>query len=326
MRKRRLPPLNALRGFEAAGRHLSFTKAAEELFVTQGAISRQVQELETYLGHKIFVRLTRQIQLTDEGTQFYRVVQRVLDDLESACDNLSERNQKKTLTISVLPTIATIWLMPKLHLLADIYPDIEVRVISSIEPADLLLHDADIAIRVGRLPGRRYERLQPRIDIEMLSNWSGVHADELFADRLLPVCLPELLKTSPSEAVELTNYPLIHTSTRRHAWRDWFRAHEVAWSKEPAAGLQFGHFFMALDAAKQGRGIALVPDIVLAQNEGAKGLSVPVMSDVTSAGEYYLLIHESRIDDPQVQKFRTWILAEAIKAREVNAGLYRQSI
>jgi LysR family transcriptional regulator, glycine cleavage system transcriptional activator len=318
VRKRRLPPLNTLRGFEAAGRHLSFTKAAEELFVTQGAISRQVQDLETYLGHKIFLRLTRQIVLTAEGEQFYRAVQRMLDDLELASNSLVQRSEKKTLTISVLPTIAAFWLMPKLHLLASIHPDIEVRVISSIEPADLLLHDADIAIRVGRLPGRRYDRLQPRIEIEMLSNWNGVHADELFADRLLPVCVPDLLNGKAISLSELPNYPLIHTTTRRYAWRDWFRAQDFSWNTDPSAGLQFGHFFMALDAARKGKGIALVPDILLSNDDGAKGLCVPLMSDVNSAGEYYLLIHESRLDDPQVQKFRTWILTEAAGARTLN--------
>jgi LysR family transcriptional regulator, glycine cleavage system transcriptional activator len=315
MRKRRLPPLNALRGFEAAGRHLSFTKAADELFVTQGAISRQIQELEAHLGQKIFHRLTRQIQLTPEGEQFFRVVQRVFDDLELGYASLTRSGGKKILTISALPTIATVWLMPKLHLFASQYPDIEVRVISSIEPAELLLHDADIAIRVGRLPGRRYERLQPRVEIEMVTTWDGVNAEELFPDRLQPVCTPGLIKIRSVQVSDLLKFPLIHMTTRRYAWRDWLRAHDVQWDSEPDSKLQFGHFFMAIEAARQGRGIALIPDILIDQHIETLGLCTPYLSNVMSAGEYYLLTHDSRMDDPQVQKFRAWIAAEAEKTK-----------
>jgi LysR family transcriptional regulator, glycine cleavage system transcriptional activator len=316
MRKRRLPPLNALRGFEAAARYLSFTKAADELHLTQGAISRQVKELELHLGQSLFQRLTRRIELTPEGEQFFRVVEGMLDELELAAGRFTRRGVKKTLTISALPTIATIWLMPRLHMLTSLHPDIEVRIISSIEPADLLANDADIAIRVGRLPGRRYERTQPRIEISMVTKWDGVHADELFPDKLVPVCSPSLIEKHLT-AQDLTQYPLIHTTTRRYAWPDWLRAQGVRWENtDTSQTLQFGHFFMALDAARQGRGIALIPDVILAQDEGARGLIIPFASDVASAGEYYLLIHETRLDDPRVQKFRSWALNQALDARK----------
>ena len=146
MRKRRLPPLNALRGFEASARHLSFTKAAEELNLTQGAVSRQVQELEAYCGEPLFRRMTRRIELTPEGEQFFRVVEAMLDDLERAANRFGRRDAKKKLTITALPTIATVWLMPRLHLFTSRNPDIEVRIVSSIEPADLLATEAGAVI------------------------------------------------------------------------------------------------------------------------------------------------------------------------------------
>lgn len=317
MRKRRLPPLNALRGFDAAARHLSFTKAAEELNLTQGAVSRQVKELELHLGQELFHRFTRRIALTPEGEQFFQSVESMLDELERAAGRFSRRRDRATLTVSVLPTIASVWLMPRLHLFTSQHPEIELRVVSSIEPADLLAHEADVAIRVGRLPGRHYERRQPRIELSMLSRWDGVHADELFPDRLVPVCSPDLIGEAEVTPADLARWPLIHTSTRRHAWPDWLKAHGVRAAVEIEQALQFGHFFMSLDAARQGRGIALVPDIVLAQQEGMRGLVMPVAGGLDSAGEYYLLIHETRLDERHVQQFRSWALAEAFRARDV---------
>lgn len=319
MRKRRLPPLNALRGFEASARHLSFTHAAEELHLTQGAVSRQVKELEIDLGLELFVRHTRRIELTAEGEQLYRVVKGVFDELEGETLRLASRRSDPAITITALPTIATVWLMPRLHLLVARHPEIEARIVSSIEAADLLAHDADIAIRVGRLPGRRYERTQPRIELPMVTRWDGVHADELFPDRLVPVCVPELLSSPVQSAADLLRYPLIHTTTRRYAWPDWLRANGVHYETESDPRLHFGHFFMTLDAARQGRGIALVPDILLLQDKGAGDLCVPYSSEITSAGEYYLLIHESRLEDPRVRTFRSWILDEAVWLRTLQS-------
>lgn len=326
MRKRRLPPLNALRGFDAAARHLSFTKAAEELNLTQGAVSRQVKELELHLGQELFHRFTRRIELTAEGEQFFQSVESMLDELERAAGRFTRRRDRATLTVSVLPTIASVWLMPRLHHFTSQHPEIELRVVSSIEPADLLAHDADVAIRVGRLPGRHYERNQPRIELSMLTRWDGVHADELFPDRLVPVCSPDLIGEADVVPADLARWPLIHTSTRRHAWPDWLKAHGVRAAIEIEQTLQFGHFFMSLDAARQGRGIALVPDIVLAHQDGMRGLVMPVAGNLESAGEYYLLIHETRLDERHVQQFRSWALAEAFRARDVLPGIAHEAV
>jgi LysR family glycine cleavage system transcriptional activator len=311
MSQRRLPPLNLLRGFDAAARHLSFTDAADELNVTQGAISRQVKDLEVYFGQALFVRHTRRIELTEAGRHLSQATGSLLDELEQVAGHLEVGKARKTLTVSALPTIASAWLMPRLHALNELHPGIELRMVASIEPVDLAAGTVDIAIRVGKLPGRRYERLQPRIDLTMLKSWSHAVAEELFPDELVPVCAPKFLGRRKLEPADFAKLPLIHTSTRARAWQDWLKALGVKARIETSRGLQFGHFFLSMDAARQGRGMAIVPSIVLAQQGSMQGLTIPYYSDVRSAGEYYMIVHETKRMDPHVQQFRSWVLSEA---------------
>ena len=314
--KRNLPPLNALRGFEAAARHLSFTRAAAELNVTQGAVSRQVRELEGFLGTALFQRMTRRIALTEDGQEYYLVVRDTFAELERASARRRKTASVRHLTLSVLPTIASMWLMPRLHLFTQSHRDIEVRIISSIEPADLLAHEFDVAIRVGRIPGKEYPRQAARIELEMIRDWSGVHADELFPDTLVPVCLPTLVETvTDSDVTRVLLSPLIHTTTRRHAWPDWLKANGFSRLDPHANALEFGHFFMSLEAARKGRGVAIIPDIILSNYEHREELIRP-LPPLGSAGDYQLLIHESRLEEPHVQAFRRWIVGEASRMRQ----------
>lgn len=313
---RRLPFLNALRGFEAAARHLSFTRAADELSLTQGAVSRQVRDLEAHLGVDLFVRRTRCIELTGAGRELARTVQEAFSDIEGAIGALGRRRETHPLTLSILPTLASKWLMPRLHQFTQANRDIDLRVVTSIEPTDLLAHDLGVAIKVGRMPGRRYERAHAGIELEMVADWSGVHADELFPDALVPVCAPSLLGEEALRNVEdVLRYPLIHTSSRRFGWPDWLRCHGVRPLENEQDRLEFGHFFMSIEAARSGRGIALVPDILLSAEQDRNDLVAPLPS-APSAGEYYLLVHETRLADPSVEAFRTWVLTEARAASE----------
>ena len=305
---------------EAAARHLSFTRAAMELNVTQGAVSRQVRDLEGFLRTQLFRRLTRRIELTEEGLEYFAVVRDMFAELERAGARGRKSAAVRHLTLSALPTIASMWLMPRLHLFTQTRRAVEVRIISSIEPADLLAHDADVAIRVGRLPGRDYPRNAARIELEMVRDWSGLHADELFPDILVPVCLPTLIEAAERGDPErvLLN-PLIHTTTRRHAWPDWLKAQGLTRLDPHANAVEFGHFFMSLEAARKGKGVAIIPDIILANYERRRELVTPLPA-LASAGEYYLLIHESRLDEPHVQAFRRWVIAEASRARSEVSG------
>ncbi|WP_181378181.1 LysR substrate-binding domain-containing protein [Teichococcus aestuarii] len=311
MARRTLPPLAALRGFDAAARHLSFTGAAAELGLTQGAVSRQVKALEEDLGQPLFRRLTRRIVLTPEGTAFHRTVEEALALLAEGAGRL-RGGPPRRLTLSALPTIASAWLMPRLDGFARRHPGLEVRLLSSIEPVSLAGGEADLAIRVGRLPGQPQHRLAPRIELEMVRDWRGLEAMPFLPDVLVPVCRAEWLPNGPLEPAALAALPLIHVSTRRHAWPDWLRAQGVRLAPQRVqGGLSFSHFFMALEAARKGQGVALVPDILLPGNLPQEGLAVAGTARIASAGSYVLLRQDSRKGEGPLDALHGWLLAEA---------------
>lgn len=309
MARRSLPPLNTLRGFEAAARHLSFSAAATELGLTQGAISRQVRGLEDWLGQPVFRRMTRRIELTEAGLALFRLVEESFASLEEGAARLRGGAGARRLVLGALPTITSAWLMPRLDRFARRHPGVELRVLSSIEPAVLAPGALDLAIRVGPVPGRRYPPGAPRIELQMVESWAGLVAEPLFPDVLVPVCRPDLLPAGqPLPAAELAKLPLIHTATRRHAWPDWLRAQGVRGGALRPGQPGFGHFFMALEAARRGEGVALVPDVLLP----ADGALVPASAArIPSAGDYVLLLPAARAADPDLLALRAWLLEEA---------------
>ncbi|PRX27303.1 LysR family glycine cleavage system transcriptional activator [Paraburkholderia sp. BL18I3N2] len=307
----RLPPLLSLRAFEASTRHLSFTKAGEELHLTQGAISRQIRLLESFLGQKLFVRLTRKIELTPAGLEYCRSVQEALDII-SVATRRAVRDTHRVITLDVLPTLATWWLMPRLAQFTEAHRDIEVRLISSIDPVNLHSEEADVAIRVGKIPGQRHDRKAPRIDLDMTEHWKGVYVEQLFQDVLVPVVSPQLVESiGPINSPEdLLQYRLINTASRRHAWSDWLAIYglRVPVDSNP---LDFGHFFMTLQAARDAKGIAIVPQVLLANYEGRDELVMPLPADMPSAGAYYLLMRESAQEDKAIRLLCDWLIREA---------------
>ena len=317
--RRALPSMIALSAFEAAGRLGSFSMAADELHVTQGAISRQIRALEEYLDTKLFVRLTRRVELTSAGQMYLREIQFALDHVERATVNFRTRqSQHSILTISVLPSVASFWLMSRLDNFTKQYPHIETRILTSIQAVDLQANEADVAIRVGALPGKSYEARQPRIDLDMVTSWRGVQAELLFDDVLVPVLAPQLVDPAHplNEPKDLLHYPLIHTASRTHAWRDWLGIYGLQ-ERPSMERAEYGHFFMAIEAARKGQGIALVPSILLAGLNEME-LFAPIRSKTPSAGEYYLLMLGDRTQEPQCAAFCTWIKEQA---GEVQANL-----
>lgn len=256
---RSLPSLTALRVFEAAGRLQSFSNAAIELNVTQGAVSRQIRALEDELAVKLFARLTRRVQLTDTGRKYLSDVQAALGHIEQATLRVRARDTRTILTISVLPSLGSFWLMPRLAGFAQSYPDIGTRIISSIRPVDLHSREADVALRVGALPGRLYSPVMPRIDLAMTVDWRGVLAEELAPDVLVPVYSSTLVPHGPlpQNPKELCNLPLMHTASRPHAWPDWIRSQGLPALLAPGE-IEYGHFFMSMQAAREGRGVAKI--------------------------------------------------------------------
>ncbi|MEO7007866.1 MAG: LysR substrate-binding domain-containing protein [Caldimonas sp.] len=319
MTSRSSPPVLALRAFEAAARNLSFTGAAVELHLTQGAISRQIRILEEFLGRKLFDRFVRRVELTSVGQEYYLEIQQALLDIERATQRAMGSSGRATLTLSVMPTLAASWLMPKLARFVEVHPHVDIRLITSIEPVNFRSTEIDVAIRVGRLPGEVYRKEQPRIDLEMVSSWKGVGAEYLLPDVLVPVMSRKLLARGPQILVprDLLHYPLLHTASRKHAWGDWLAAHDVA-LPDSADTLDFGHFFMGLRAAQGGKGIAIVPSIVLQDIADTDEMVCPLPGDVHSAGSYYLLTRESKAKDSSVSILRAWLMSEASKVASRN--------
>ncbi|MFK0376979.1 LysR substrate-binding domain-containing protein [Pandoraea sp. NPDC090278] len=307
----RLPPLLALRAFEASTRHLSFTKAGEELHLTQGAISRQIRLLESFLGQKLFVRLTRKIEMTPAGLEYFRSIQQALDII-SAATRRTIRDTHRVVTLDVLPTLATCWLMPRLAQFTESHRDIEVRLISSIDPVNLHGEKVDVAIRVGKVPGQRYDRRAPRIDLDMTENWKKVYVEPLFADILVPVVSRHLLDAvGPiDQPSDLLQYRLINTASRRHAWPDWLALHGLRVPDDDTP-LDFGHFFITLQAVRDSKGVALVPKVVLENYEWRDELVVPLPVEVPSAGAYHLLTREGAQEDEAIRQLCDWLIDEA---------------
>ncbi|SAL80820.1 LysR family transcriptional regulator [Caballeronia arvi] len=309
--KYRLPPLLALRAFEASARHLSFTKAGTELHLTQGAISRHIRILESFLGHPLFLRLTRKIELTQLGQEYFSSVQQALT-LISKATNVATRDTHRVLTLDVLPSLATYWLIPRLSDFTERHRDIEVRLVSSIEPVDLLNNEADVAIRVGKVPNTRHDRRAPRIDLNMTDSWNGLHIEPLFPDVLVPIVSRGLVdQVGPIEKpADVLKFRLINMASRRYAWIDWLACYDLQLSDDIEM-LDFGHFFMALQAAKHGKGVALVPRIIFEKCDNRGDLFMPLAGEFPSAGAYYLLAREDALGDQAVRLLCEWIAEEA---------------
>jgi LysR family glycine cleavage system transcriptional activator len=307
--RRFLPSLSALRVFDAAGSLLSFSKAAVELHVTQSAVSRQIRNLEEGLGADLFVRLTRRVELTEFGVAYLRSIRAAFDDIERATQHFISQGPNRILRVGVLPSVAHFWLMPRLAGFSQQHPDIEIRLISSVEPVDFTAGDMDVAIRVGPLPGRHYGAQQPRIDLQMVRNWRDVRADLLFPDVLVPVCSREFQhREAIATPADLGRVALIHTNSRRHAWPDWFEAHGLS-ARQYDTVANYGHFFMAMEAAQDDMGVAIVPH-VLVENENSSLVRL-WPADKPSAGEYYLLSAGRDCERREIVVFREWLISQA---------------
>lgn len=304
--KRVIPPLLSLRAFEAAARHLSFSKAGDELNVTQGAISRQIKILEGYLNTSLFNRLTRNVELTPFGQAYLAAVTSALDTLEEATSSLVNRTH--SLSISILPSMGSLWLMQRLTDFNRAYPEVRLHVSSSLEPVDFRRDHVDLAIRVGKLPWQDYPCDHSDIGFQMVESWAGVTATHLWDDYLTPVCSRALLeREGPIQSpLDLDRFCLIHNEARADAWPSWLAANGAA-RVQGASTLVVGHSFLGVNAARNGLGIACVPTIEIDKVEWRDELVRPFASEVKSAGAYYLLYPKDRAGFPEVKLFRDWL-------------------
>lgn len=303
---RRLPPLNALRAFEAAARHLSFTKAAEELHVTPGAISQQVKSLEEYVGTTLFRRMNRAILLTDEAQACLPALRDGFDRLAEATYVLSAQDSQNRLTVSAAPSFASKWLVPRLGNFQEAFPDIDVWISADMEPVDFTKDGVDIAVRYGS------------------GDYPGLHSQLLLAEAVFPVCSPNLLTGDfPLKVPEdLKNHTLLHDMSPENDescpdWPMWLKAAGVDGVND-TRGLRFNQSSLSLEAAISGRGVALAKSALAQDDIVANRLAKPFDLTLPVDFAYYLVCPKSTLNLPKVKHFIAWIHGLVEKDRDLS--------
>jgi LysR family glycine cleavage system transcriptional activator len=297
-----MPPLNSLRAFEAAARHLSLTKAALELHVTAGALSHQIRGLEELLGLKLFERRVRSIALTSAGKQLYPGLQTGFIQLRDAVDGLRDAGDERVLVISTPPGFTAKWLAPRLYRFSGAHPEIDARVSSSLSNANFTTDGVDVAVR--------NLAADATADAELV-------IEKLLELSLVPVCSPRLIEAHGSFATPqaLKGVPLIHDDSLANqiampTWVDWLEAAGVV-GVDVSRGLRFNSADHALDATVEGAGVLLAHD-VLAYDELRTGrLVMPFALSLRTGRAYHFVCPRKRQDRPNVQAFRTWLRQEA---------------
>lgn len=290
MSRRRLPPLSALRAFEAAARHESAKQAAEELSVTATAISHQIRALEESLGLALFVRKPRQLELTLAGRELQQVLESAFDSIGAAVERLSAAPRRHAVTLSTTPAVAVRWLLSWVCLLRDSHPDIDLRIHASHEPVALDGVTADIAIRYG--DGR----------------WPGLVAEKLFDNTFIPACSPLL---GLHDAADLPRHTLIHFRSQAVIsspldWAVWQKQAQVP-GLDVAAGLVFSDETHAVSAAVGAQGVALMSRQLI-EDELREGRLVQPFGPELEGKPFFLVYPESRRNDPTILAVREWIL------------------
>ena len=298
----RLPALEALRFFEAAARHASFTKAAKELFVTQAAVSHRVQALEAELQVVLFRRLTRRLELTLDGERLAAGVRDGLERITRAVGDLDKQAEVGPLNVSTLPSFASRWLIPRLQRFQSAHPEIEVRLIAEDHAVDLwAANGADLAIRFG------------------LGRYPGLSTTPLMADSVGPVCSPSLLARHGSAASvdALLDMPLLHDSVAERddsgtGWKSWL-AHVGTASDDPrlAIGPRFSHAHFAIEAALLGQGVALARTSLAADDLASGRLVRPLPQVAPTSFRYFLVCRSDVAQRRKVACFREWLISEA---------------
>lgn len=297
-----LPPLNALRTFEVAARHRHLGRAAEELHVTHGAVSRQVKNLESHLGVRVFARVGRGVELTEAGRELYERASRIFEELAVAVERVSSHPTPTVLRVGAPRAFSARWLAPRLGDFWEAHPWIELRLDSSRDEADLGRGEADVSIRFGEGP------------------WPGVLADPLGTERLFPVCAPALLHGArPLRQLEdLRRHTLLHFSDTPD-WAHWLGA-VGAPEVDSGRGPRFSELSAALAAAEAGQGIAIARTS-LVQGELRRGRLVRPFAGESVDGRSYVLLATARaVRQPKVAAFRTWLLRQAAAARRDTEG------
>ena len=296
-----LPALDLLVGFESAARHLSFTKAGEELYLTQSAVSRQIKDLEDQLGVVLFQRRHRALALTEAGHQFYAAAAQALSTMRAATDRLRAQTGRKTLSVTTTHSFASLWLIPRLAGFTREHPGVDVRITADTKVQDLERHGLDLALRHGP------------------ASLAGPHAVRLFGEKVFPVCSPKLLKKKPLEKpADLKNHTLLQYDDPdvRHPWLHWNTWLEVAGVADlrPAGRLSFSGYEQIIPSAVAGHGVALGRSPLVKDLIDARELIAPFKSEADPARAYFVIVAKHSAQRPEVVEFVSWLKREAAAA------------
>jgi len=291
---RDLPPISALRAFEAAARHASFRLAAEELGLTQSAISHQVSALEARIGAKLFERSTRRVTLTDLGRLYFPHLRDAFDRMQVGTDLVRRAKRTEELRVQVYVTVAVRWLIPRLHLFQARYPNILVRFNTSALDWEFDPESADLGVICTDHPDR-----------------AGVDYQHLFDQRLVAVCRGDLMQAGMGlrQPVDLVNHRLLQVYTATDDWDAWLRAAGISDLKGRLA-TQYDSYLLAIEAALDGQGVAVTPYFLVAEDLRLGRLVQPFPIDARQPKRWYLTCVTDRMDDNAIAVFREWLKSQ----------------
>ncbi len=292
MNKDKYPPLNALRAFEAAARHLSVKNAAEELYVTPGAVSQMLKTLETHLGVRLFERMNRGIYLTESGRDYLPPIRNALRQIAEASQRIAISADNGVLTVSVTPFFASAWLVPRMRSFHDAHPDIDLQIVTSSTLVDFSRNGVDIAVRHG------------------LGQYPGLRSDRILAVEMIAVAAPSVVEPRglPGSPTELARWPLVHDADRK-GWGLWFQTHGVM-EVGALRGPSFDDTSLLLKAVVTGQGAGLLPTAMIAGELDTGQLIRLADAAYMEAFAYYLVCPESSQERPKIAAFRNWIHGE----------------
>jgi LysR family glycine cleavage system transcriptional activator len=300
--KRTLPPLNALRAFEAAGRLGSFKEAAAELHVTHGAVSQHVRALEEWLGASLFERHNRRVALTPAAKAYLAEIGPLFEELSQATARYGfPETHSRTLSVNAPATFTLRWLVPRLATFRAAHPDVDVNVQTSNESLESLKESYDVIVRGG--PDTFY----------------GYAMRPFLLEERIPVCSPALLQRLPLRTPDdMRQHTLLHTSSLPRVWPDWLASAKIP-ALRPAAALTFDHFFLTLQAAIDGIGIAMGPTALVADDLAAGRLVAPFAGPRLPSRSYCTYVPDGKSADELVVLFRAWLEREAMHSRAQTA-------
>jgi LysR family glycine cleavage system transcriptional activator len=294
----RLPPLPAVRAFEAAARHGGFQRAGEELHVSAGAVAHQVKQLENWLGVALFLRLPRGVALTPAGQQYAQALRPLLDAMAAASEAVRQRADERVVTVTSVPSLVARWLMPRLGRLRQQHPEVDMRVLASLHPVDFAREGVDVAIRLGTGP------------------YPGLKADVLMEEWFSAVCSPAFLEAAPDlrTPADLLRFPLLHDEMEPRipeeiSWARWLRHFGVVY--RGGTRPSFSHTYLTLEAAANGQGIALAPELFIEEELRSSRLVRVFAERVRGPYRFHLLRPPEAEARPVVRTFCDWIRSEA---------------